>query len=138
VRKGWLSPICLAFCLIPPLLAQPRVDARNTHERLICVVPMIGAGTPEDPRRPLYAPLPGKTPRGSGIIGYAFQASDDGRFALVEFVARDRAALKPILEDRRAEVKVFEKGTHSRTAIETELRKFQKNFDLDRFGVRMP
>jgi hypothetical protein len=127
--------------LAAPIFAQPPVDLRNTHERLICVVPMVGAGTPADPRRPLYAPLPQKrsgTEPPTGILAFSYLASDDGRFALVEFVARDRAAFKEILEDRRADMKVFEKGAAKRPDIEAEFGKFRKNFDLDRFGVRMP
>ena len=38
------------------LLAQQKVDPRNRYERLICIVPMIGSGTYEDPRRPAYVP----------------------------------------------------------------------------------
>jgi hypothetical protein len=39
-------------------LAQPRVDSGNLYERILAVVPMTGAGTFEDPRRPLFAPPP--------------------------------------------------------------------------------
>ncbi|MBM3749375.1 MAG: hypothetical protein FJW34_26745 [Acidobacteria bacterium] len=130
--------VCALGVAAVPLAAQPRVDMRNTHERLICVVPIVGKGTPDDPRRPLFAPLPGKSPAADGIIAYSFQASDDGRFALVEFVARDRAGFKDILEDRRPEVKVFVKGVARRQDIEAEFRKHKKDFDLDRLGVSLP
>ena len=40
---------------MPPIWSQKRVDTRNTYERLLCVVPMVGAGTYEDPRRPATA-----------------------------------------------------------------------------------
>jgi hypothetical protein len=36
-----------------PAVTQRRVDLRNNYERLVCVVPLIGAGTPEDPLRPI-------------------------------------------------------------------------------------
>jgi hypothetical protein len=117
------------------------VDPRNTYERLIMVVPMVGAGTYADPRRPLYAPLPparGVAPSRSGIIAFCYQISDDGRSALVEFVARDRSGFKQILEDRRSDVKIFEKGKAKRAEIEAEFRKYKKNFDFDRFGVSVP
>jgi hypothetical protein len=84
---------------------------RNTHERVVAIVPMIGTGTEDDPRRPMFAPLAaemaapaddkealgvkptvGVKPAGR-IIAYTCKPSDDGRFALVEFVATDRAAL---------------------------------------------
>jgi len=79
---------CL-FCA-STLLAQQAVDPRNRYERLVCIVPMIGSGTYEDPRRPAYAPTSneqGQAEPGLGILGYSFQISDDGQFALVEFAA---------------------------------------------------
>jgi hypothetical protein len=130
--------VCALGAAAMPLAAQPRVDLRNTHERLICVVPLVGKGTPDDPRRPLFAPLPGKAPAADGIIAFSFQASDDGRLALVEFVARDRAAFKEILADRRPELRVFEKGRNPRDQIEAEFRQHKRDFNLDRFGVMLP
>jgi hypothetical protein len=35
--------ICLFFPCLSPLLAQHKVDLRNTYERVYAVVPMIGA-----------------------------------------------------------------------------------------------
>ena len=113
---------------------------RNTYERLICVVPMIGTGTPADPKRPLYAPVPGGKPSREGIIAFSYVLSDDGKSALVEFVARDRAGLAAILRDKgnRSDVKVFEKGTGNRAAIVAEFRNHKKDFDFDHFGVNVP
>jgi hypothetical protein len=131
---------CLSLIgLILPLVSADRVDLRQTHERILCVVPMTGAGTWADPRRPLFAParIQAATAR-DGIIGFTFITSDDGRFALVEFVARNRAAFRDILNDRRAEVKVFEKGRHKASDIEQEFRRFKKDFDLKSFGVSLP
>jgi hypothetical protein len=71
------------------------------HERIIAVVPLIGAGTYADPRRPLFAPDSKDLHNPNGIHSYRWEASDDGRHAIVEFVARDRAALLPILNDAR-------------------------------------
>lgn len=39
-----------------PLKAKQQVDVANLHERLICVVRIIGAGTYDDPKRPMFAP----------------------------------------------------------------------------------
>ncbi len=118
--------------------AQPRVPLTNTYERLICVVPMVGSGTAQDPRRPLYAPVRGATLAGEGIIGYAAQISDDGKSAVVEFVARDRSAFEQILNENRADVKVFVKGRAKKADIERELRQYKKDFNLDTFGVAVP
>jgi hypothetical protein len=132
------SLLSLALALPSPQFAQ-RVDPRNTYERVLCVVPMTGAGTLADPRRLLFAPakLPGPTNR-AGILGFSFLPSDDGRLALVEFVARDRAALAHIVNDRRPDIKVFERGRHSLAEVEAEFKRLRKNFDFRHFGVRMP
>src|SRR5882672_9487534 len=79
--------------------AQPRVDSRNLHERVLAVVPIIGKGTFDDPRRPMYAPSPAeaqaqrqalKPGAKPGIIEFRFQESDNHQYALVEFVAVDK------------------------------------------------
>ena len=85
---------------------------------------------------PQFRPPP-RDSAASGIIAYSFQESDDGRFALVEFVARDRKAFAAILADARTDIKVFQKGRHTRTQIETEFRKFKRDFDPDSFGLEI-
>ncbi len=117
------------------LWAQQSVHPRNTLERLICVVPMIGSGTAEDPRRPMYTPAPGEAPDPDGILGFTATLSDNGHFALVEYVARNRAAFRQILAERRADVKVFEKGKARRADIEREFRLHKSRFNLDDLGV---
>jgi hypothetical protein len=132
----------LRFVLVLLLLAsavpaQRRVDPKNTYQRVICVVPLIGAGTAQDPKRPQYAPWPLSQARSqTDIIAYSQQLSDDGRFALVEFVARDRRAFQAILNDRT--LRVFEKGKDKKDDIEIELKKFKKDFDLNQFATRVP
>jgi hypothetical protein len=122
------------------LTAQPRVDARNMYERVMAVVPMIGSGTFADPKRPKYAPSPAELQTAhatrQGILGFAHVASDDGQFALVEFVARDRSAFQAILADTT--VKSFLKGRDKREDVEAEFLKHKKDFDFAHFGVRMP
>jgi len=138
------------------LLAQQAVDPGNRYERLICIVPMIGSGTYDDPRRPAYAPTssqPDPTQPGQGILAYSFAASDDGQLALVEFVAMDRAAFATILADargqlasgespiptlQRSQFKVFQKGQIARTVIESAFQKFKPNFNLDSLEVDLP
>jgi hypothetical protein len=118
--------------------AQHRVDPRNTYHRVIAVVPMIGTGTATDPRRPQYAPwgVSAATGTASGIIGFTQVPTDDGKFAIVEFVARDRKSLAAILADTT--ITSFEKGLQSKATIETALQKVKKNFDLVQFEVVMP
>ena len=133
--------------------AQRRVDPKNIYHRVICVVPYVGQGTAADPKRPQYAPLPaavtgsqqGAAPATAGtavgavppaIIGYMHVPSDDGRYALVEYVARDVAAFQAILSDKS--LTVFVKGKDSKSAIEAGLKKYKKDFSLDTFGVVVP
>jgi hypothetical protein len=138
-QAHWIA-VLLMLASILPAFSQQKVDMRNTHVRLYLVVPMTGSGTPADPRRPLYvpAPAPGAPPAQDGIIAFAAQVSDDGMYALVELVARDRAAFKAIFEDNRADVKIFEKGKDKKDDIEKEFRKHKKNFDLDTLSVNVP
>jgi hypothetical protein len=70
-----------------------------------------------------------------GIISFTSTISDDGKFALVEFAAVDRASLKPILDDNRSDVKKFEKGKDKEDDIVKEFKKYKKNFDLAKFGA---
>lgn len=110
------------------------VDARHRYYRVICVVPLIGSGSRKDPQRPLYVPaLAGQGPPMSGIIGFQQVLTDDKKFAIVEYVAADKKALDPILNDKS--LKVFEKGKHSRQVIEQELKLVRKDFDLSKFGM---
>jgi len=132
--KLFLSGILLITTLC---LAQHKVDPRYTYIRIICVVPIVGQGTHDDAKRPQYAPsATGGIPARSGIIGFTQQISDDGRYALVEYVARDKSAFQAILNDKQ--LKVFFKGTDKREDIEKELRKYKKDFDLNAFGLVMP
>jgi hypothetical protein len=107
------------------LLAQQPLNRGLTYERLIAVVPMIGAGTYEDPRRPAYVPdslLGGGVAKQTldtttldttdtttspvdsteeapqVIIGFSYQLSDDEQFALVTFQATGQAAFQSLLE----------------------------------------
>lgn len=112
------------------LFAQNQVDSRLQHERILAVVPLIGAGTYADPKRPLFAPAAeSKERKDDGIIEYSWKPSDDGRYAIVEFVARDRKSLAPILSDPRT-LKSFEKGKAKREEIERELKIYQKDFSV--------
>jgi hypothetical protein len=122
-------------------IADRRVEMLNTHQRLIAVVPMIGKGTLQDPRRPQFAPPPrakGVAASPTGIIGYSYQLTDDGKSAIVEFVARDRAAFQSIMADKTGSVKFFEKSKVKREDLTTELQKHKKSVDLDQLGVRIP
>jgi hypothetical protein len=75
----------------------------------------------------------------AGIIAFQFQLSDDGNSALVEFVAVDRGAINGILRSNDPRIKAFEVGKSTRQEIETEFRKYKRNFSFDNFHpVRLP
>ena len=120
---GWSGAIASAN-------AQRKIDPGHNHERVLAMVPMTGTGTAADPRRPLHAPVKADP---NGILSFSYQVSDDGRFAIVEYVARNRAALAPVLAANQPNVKAFEKEKASRAELETEFKKYKKDFDLDSF-----
>jgi hypothetical protein len=139
--RSVLSFVLLSF-LSPTISAQPRVSPRNLYERLLVITRYTGDGSAENPRRPMYAPPPpavGQEPSRSGILAWSCIESDDGEFALCEFVAVDRAAFARILadKDRVSGLKVFEKGKARRADIEAEFRKYKARFDLSRFSLEV-
>lgn len=115
--------------------AQRRVDPRNTYHRIICVVPLEGSGTAVDPVRPKYAPWP-VSQDATGIIGFYFEPTDDGKSAVVEFIAQNRAALQTVLDDKT--VQAFEKGIASQATIDAAIQPLRKDFSLETFGMVMP
>jgi len=127
--------VILVFVVANPAFSQQSVDPRNRYERLLAIVPMTGAGTSSDPARPLYAPVPGSE-MAKLLIGFSYILSDDGKSALVEFIARDRAAFADILKDERADTKVWQKHETRKDDAEKEFRKLRKDFDINSFGTR--
>ena len=113
------------------------MDARNAYERFYAILPMIGAGTMADPKRPLHAPAPRalSSSARSGILAYHFEVSDNGLFALVEFAAADRSAFKGLLADITAQT--FVRGKDDLPAIESAFKLLKKNFDINNFRMRV-
>ena len=109
-----------------------------TRLSLAFCLPMVGTGTPEDPRRPEYSLVPGQSDPGSGIIAFSYQLSDDGQHALVEFVARDESAFQALLGDKHSDVKVFKKGKSKPEDILKEFRKHKKDFRPEMLEVPVP
>lgn len=146
-------------CLVAQLRPLP---PEMLGERLYGRVPMVGTGKNGDYVRPKYAPLPPPERRAGEaapvvediellqpeektrkekerfearkrMIGaFSYVLSDDGKSAIVEFVASDEAAFEEILKD--PEVKVFKKKEFLNSAskkdeAEVEFKKFKKDFD---------
>jgi len=85
-----------SILLFRPGLRSEKVGGRNTDERLLAILPLVGKGTLADPKRPTYAPLAAAMPR-TGIIAYHYVLSADGNSALVEFVAVHRSVFQTVL-----------------------------------------
>ncbi len=119
------------------------MDPHFTYHRVYCVLPLVGSGTSADPVRPDHVPAPpdpsaphtGASSERSGIIAFYHEVSDDGKWALAEIVALDRASLQPILSDTRPGVWAGEKGVVPRAEVEAVFRKLKKNINLNTFGV---
>ena len=122
----------LTIIAIPSLLlgqAQFRkVDPQLTHERIIAIVPMVGAGTAKNPKHPLYSDL-------EGLTGFTAEISDDGRFALVEFVAKESKFLIPLANSGQRQER---KDSHNKDAVLEELKLYKRNFKPERFGLAIP
>jgi hypothetical protein len=114
--------------------AQQPVNPHFTYSRVFCVVPLIGTGQPGDPKRPDYIPA-ATVSSPNGIIAFYHEVSDDGNWALAEIVARNRAALLPILNDTRPGVWAAEKGAVTKAQVLAVFQQYKKLIDLDRFGV---
>jgi hypothetical protein len=133
--------VIASMCLFANLaFAEPLPDKTTLYERIICVVPLTGSGTLNDPRRPMFAPGPVPDAATASTLGFAeppaivaFQSvlSDDGQFAIVQFVARDRAAFKQILAANRGTVQFFEADKVLTSDLLTALRQYKQNFTLD-------
>ena len=109
---------------------------------------MIGAGTISDPKRPLFTPASGIKPavpaashslamaaRRAGIIAYHAQVSDDGKMALVEFVAPSLDDVQEILTTPDARVQLFRRGTQNKMEIEAAFRLLKKDFSFATFRM---
>ena len=122
----------LAIIAIPSLLmaqAQFRkVDPQLTHERITTILPMVGAGTLKSPKHPLYSDL-------DGITGFTAEISDDGRFALVEFVAKESKHLTTIVNSGQRQER---KDSPNKDAVLEEFKRYKRNFKPERFGLAIP
>lgn len=120
---------CTLFLISFSLYAQRAVDPTQRYHRVICLVHLTGSGGKGDPRVPEYVPASIGENR-SGIIAWSMQIADDGKMAIVQYVAVDRKAFAAILADTRPEIRVFEIGKDKPQDIEAALQQFKKGFIL--------
>jgi hypothetical protein len=109
-----------------PAGPAPQLRQPGMH-RLVAIMPWTGAGTEKDPRRPLAIPANGMP---AGVAGYTVLSSDDGQLAVVEMWANTRAALLPVVEDKRQGVRVFEPHRHTKAEVEAAVRAVRADFRL--------
>ena len=64
-----------------PLWPQQKVSPGNSYHRVLAVVPVVGKGTWNDPKRPMFAAAAASSTDRTGIIAFQQQLSDDGQFA---------------------------------------------------------
>ncbi|MGD1097746.1 MAG: hypothetical protein ABSB35_37880 [Bryobacteraceae bacterium] len=115
------------------------VDPGSMYHRVFAIVPLVGAGTPTDPKRPMFAPLPSEIKSDhSGILAFQMQFSDDRKMALVEIVAANRAALSNILTATAPGLAVFEVGVAAKSDIETAFQTYKKGFTLNNWIPARP
>jgi hypothetical protein len=134
--------IALVLLSVSALFAQNRVSPEMMYHRVWAVVPLIGSGTPDNPRRPMFTPTPAeqaaklKNGDRSGVIGFSMQVSDDGNFALVEFVGATPADLKFIVNSQAPGVIAFERGAATKAQIESTFQKYKAGFTLSSLAGR--
>ena len=92
------------------LSAQRNVPPEFMYHRVYAVLPMVGAGTKADPKRPMLIPtVPSATavPQVNAgerpdLLGYQMQISDDGKWALVEMVFQSPLSYQRFLGEAAA------------------------------------
>jgi len=136
--------VALVLLSLPAVFAQNRVSPEMMYHRVWAIVPLTGSGKPDDPKRPMFTPSPAeqaaKLQKGdrSGVIGYSMQLSDDGKFALVEFVGATPTDLQFIVTSTAVGVKAFERGKATKAQIEAEFQKYKAGFTVSSFTGQAP
>jgi hypothetical protein len=148
------------FAIAAIVSAQKRVDgvhqvaSSGLYHRVYAIVPLIGSSKKGDPLRPMFVPAPPTAATGlagaqspvtspfqppsaqPNLISYQMQISDDGKFALVEFVGATARDLAPIVNSTAAGVRVFVRGKDPEAAILAAFQEYKKTFQFTMFSVR--
>ncbi len=137
-------PVVYLLVAVGSAFAQHRVDPGSMYARIYAIVPMIGSGTWDDPKRPMFAPVPHQMTPGSrtGIIAFNHVESDDGNFALIEIVAANRLELSKITAQMTVAaapgLQLFDRTTTSASAVQSAFQLLKKGFDITKFRVVVP
>ena len=123
--------------------SQSRSNVSAGHHRILCVVPMTGAGTVQDPRRPLWTPVaaqlhgrPKPNPLGGyqatvddSLLSYQSVLTDDGQSAIVMFTVSGQAAAAA-LRNQQGIFVLFDSQSSKAVEILPVLRRFKRDFNL--------
>jgi hypothetical protein len=114
------------------------VDPGLTYQHIYARVPLIGSGTKADPKRPMFVPPPSQAPTAihTGILAYQMQVSDDGNWALCEFVGATPQDLALITQSTAANVKVFERNKSTLADVLADFTQYKANFAFNVFTLR--
>ncbi|WP_155121549.1 hypothetical protein [Bryobacter aggregatus] len=135
-----------------------KVPVESLGERIIVIVELVGTGKAEDPIRPKYAPVPPSSKQLQAaemklrtlseeereveakktITAFGWVAGDDGKTAIVEFVANDRLAFAEMRKDptvRVIEKQAIVEGRLSLEQAKSDLVKVKKDFDWSQLRV---
>ena len=107
------------------ILTRPHGRARDVTRP---VHQYAGAGTAKNPKRPQYSDL-------AGLTGFTAELSDDGRFALVEFVAKESHFLTTVANSGQ---RLERKDSPNKDALLEEFKRYKRHFKPDRFGLAIP
>jgi hypothetical protein len=143
---------------------QP-VSPRNSYERILVILPIVGSGTAADPMRPSLIPAPGSaTPN---ILNIAISAPTSAQVTKKDVTAAPVgtpptappnlilgytwvpsddgkfALTEIVMRDRSAfpsitalpGVTAFVKGVDKLTDVQTAFQQYKKDFDITKFGV---
>ena len=132
------------------LTAQQFSAPELARERMLVVVPMVGKGTAEDPRRPFG--LPANTVNAAEPVGFRYLLADDGKTAIVLLSAAQRAHIDSLLVNSGlvnagsptqvvnafSGVQLFDPKLHDHATVEAALKLLRKDFNLDAFAGNAP
>ena len=77
---------------------------------MIALVHLTRSGKTGDPMRPDFAPAEASKDR-TGILAWSYQLTDDKTLAIVHYVSAQRAAIEPIVSDKRPDPKFLKAGS---------------------------
>jgi hypothetical protein len=121
----------LLLVLFVILSTFPSVFAEGGGKMLL-TVPMVGAGTWEDPKRPAFV-------RETGVP-FRYQVSDDGATAIVEAMPRTLAESAKLddLAKKEPRARLYRPEKDKQSDVLIELKKQKRDFDDSAFTGLIP